>query len=965
MSAVLVLCGGIGILSLALLSLLRYAAHFFSVRGLGFGKLELLKLCSNPYNWKALTFESNDNSTFVMDLQHFPRFLCHIKGFKVSFSWSKIRIELDYIYVHVHSSIFAGPSSETKAKRSITAGFLLRLLPRFEFVCRELKFYGTTGRMNDLTSLSVSRCVAKNVAFGNDLELTSHIEAFKLDQLVASFDSLQVIPVVSCKSLNVKLKEGCLDASFSDSCNITCSVQFLFFLSSAIKDITSFDPDLDDFNEENNPSSSSSPLSSPLLVRISVPQIQVKLQLPTTVADSKIFNHLVFCANKVDCSAYLKLSSAPKFTTLADSLRISAKYESEVSDCKQFCPIDRLLNRDFSHLAGKLVDLLHFDKITLCNWMASEGAPISLELIQKLFSSILEGNLLWNCNSTDIGDLDFKQSYSRQKSFSPSVSSFQATQAFYQQVHSACRTIFAEFASVQAFVPFEFPFSNLLDHSVVLFKAGWRPLSRKTERGYWSGDGDKFFGTDWRLSLHSKKVGFRFEDDQFEVRLSTIYHCQRKIAESRCRLESGFWEQKWHGPGDASTFEQTLAEHLTTTTSTSIPPAAVKPFIELNKTLFEQYREAIDNSRLASNYNLLEATIDDMELNLSWSPEFLQDRSLADLLNSMESGSFLNDDVVRVLSTFLGGFFDVKTGHVQLSLRNFSRPVLLAPESRLIGPLFLVEAPVRDPNVLVKLPVKVFEPNLVSNLPVSDAGTVQVLRSILPMKLYHCIHISVSSSQLCQFGFSPYWMGCLGLVDRAFDRFVKASTEDPSPPLPGWDKLRYNLRGVHSKISITAPLLVSCAVDSDPFVCNEMLEVVFPCGLDLASNSNGLLILKCHEATLGIKSLHLQSLNSAVAGLSSISDWDSQCFSGAFANFNALPVIKLTKTHLQLRLDIKNQLGHSPCDHWNVSPVAKENLPQSTDFVSTLFFLNSSLTSHFRNILIHSTSLEVGAFRCI
>jgi hypothetical protein len=936
MSVVLLLCGCVGCLSLVVLFLFRKASQFFSIHGLRLGNFELLKLCSSPYNWKNLKFGPNDNSHFVMNLQHFPLFLCHISGVRLSFTWKAFIVEIDSLSIYAHSSIAARSSESNSGCPSLVVK-LLKFIPPIEFTCREFRLYGSTGTMKNVGSVSALRCIISNISLVRSLEFSARIDSFKMDQLVATDDSLEVVPVSNLKFPNLKMKNGNLDFSFSDSCNITFSVSFLFFLSSAIKDITKFDPEAvaDSLKQRDDLSLQS--LSGPLLVRFSLPQVHVKFVFPETLADSKIFHHLIFCANKIDCSVYFESSSSPKFTTSADSLRISAKYESLLSDCKYFCPIDHYLDRDFSHLADKLVDLLHFDKILLRNWTPAKTNPtsslISVELIQKLFSSILDRSLLWNSDPTVIGDFDFKQKYSAEDSFA-SICPHQPTHLFYQQVYSASRTICSQFDSVQAFVPFEFPFSNLLDHSVVLFKAGWRPLSRKTERGFWSGDGDKFFSQDWSLSLRTKKLGVHFEDDQFEVRLSTIYHCQRKIAESRCRLESGFWEQPWNETGPPATdIEYILAEHLTTA-KTKVPSQAIKPLIELNKVLFDQYRELIDHSRLASNYNLLEATIENTELNLSWSPEYLQGKSLAHLLNSMENGSFLNEEVVSVLSTFVGGFFDVKTGHSQLSLRNFSRPVLLAPESRLIGPLFLVEAPVRDPNVLVKLPVKLFEHNLTSNFHFSNNGTIEVLRSILPVKLYHCIHVSVSSSQLCQFSFSPYWMGCLGLVDRALDRFVKASTEDPSPPLPGWDKLRYNLRGVHSKISITSPLLVSCTVDSDPFVCNEMLEAVFPFGLDLASDSEGLIILKCHQATLGIKSLHLQSLNSAVAGLSSISEWDSLSFAGVFTNFNALPIIKLTKTHLQLRLDVKNQRGQVPCDHWSVYPLAKENLPRTTDFVS-------------------------------
>ena len=95
------------------------------------------------------------------------------------------------------------------------------------------------------------------------------------------------------------------------------------------------------------------------------------------------------------------------------------------------------------------------------------------------------------------------------------------------------------------------------------------------------------------------------------------------------------------------------------------------------------------------------------------------------------------------------------------------------------------------------------------------------LRSILPLKLYHCVQASISPKDLvqatvCLIG----WDVCT--PDRVIDRFVKSSTEDPSPPLPGWDKLRYNVHGCHSRLTIVSPCIISRIADSDPLSCTEV-----------------------------------------------------------------------------------------------------------------------------------------------
>ncbi len=959
MSFALLLSCFIGALSLIVLFCLRYTSQHASFHGLGVGKIGLLKLCSSRCNWKALTFSSEDDGPYILNFHYFPLFLCHISGLSISFSWRNVRIDIQSITIYAHSCLIPY-SAKSGRKQPSFISLIAKLLPCFELNCHKVCIYFATGPMKDITSIAAMRVSASEVVFSGESNCKLQIENLCVDQLVATGTSLLTLPAINVTSFDLKLSQFSLFASLTDSCDITLSVPFLLFLSSAIKDITKFDPDLVEARPLGNSSSSFLPLEAPILIYFSAPRIQVKLLLPETVADSNLFSQLLFVLTNIKGSTCVDPSSNLKYTAQVDSARLSAKYQANPSAFKHFCPIDSLLNRDSKHIAGNSVDLLQFDRLSLSNWTSNAASdnfrPISSELIQNLFYSILERNVLWNLDTTSIGNSEFKSDFSFQQNFASFDGRIPNSVAFYRKVQADSRRISAQFNAVEAFVPFEFPLSNLLDHSVVLFKAGWRPLSRKTERGYWSGDGDKFFGKDWMLCLKSKKVGIRFEDDQFDVRLSTIYHCQRKIAESRTRLEAGFWEHHWSETALVSSDEQSLADQLSVCKA-RVSPRAVRPLIELNKTLFQHYKEAIDSSRLTSEYNLLEATIDDFAANISWSPAYLQGESLANLLNAIENDHFINEETVKVLSTFLGGLFDVRTGQVQLSLRNFSRPVLLAPNSRLLGPLFLIEAPVRDPNVLVKLSVKVLVPNQASNLNISHNGTITVLRSILPIKLFHCIHISVSSSRLSQFSFSPYWMGCLGLVDRALDRFVKASTEDPSPPLPGWDKLRYNLRGAHSKISITSPLLVSCIVDSDPFVCAELVETVFPSGLDVALNAQGLIVLKYQQATLGIKSLHLQSLYTAVTELSSLNEWDSKCFSGAFANFDALPIIKLTRTQLQLRFDVKNQQGGSPCSHWSVSPIAKENLTGFIDMVSikhiAIYFIV------FRSTLILSENFVV------
>lgn len=934
MSLVLLTCCALGLLSVLFTLLSRFFWRRIQVRGLGLGSVSLLNISSVPVRWKHLAFTQPEDKEFIMKLSSFPAYLLSLSGFKITIRKFRIIVHISSVKVHVHSSLFASKPSKPSSQSSPSSLFwLLKFLPAFEFKCDELQIYLNTGEGLDIIkTMSVCCLTVKGLSLSNYNKLCLDLASLHVDHTVATAETIEVSPVLQLCNLCINFSDDRFKASVSDTILVKISVGFLYFVASFIKHITGFDPD----SPEDEPTTAPSTLfaAPSWLTEFSIPHIEVRFVLPETLVDSRVFEYVEFSVNNIHGSAYL--DSEPKVSLFSDSLRVSARYENSQSSSKHFCPIDSLLQRGADKLSGHIVNIMTLDRISLCNWkmFGSASASIPATSIKQFVQSILDRKPLWDINNNPIGDFDFKNAFSRQKVDFPLSTRYEVSSVFYRSVQAESRSVYARLASFDFLVPFEFPFANLIDHSVILFKAGWRPLSRKTEKGYWLGDGDKFLKVPWKLHLWSQKCRLRFEDDQFEVRLSTIYHCQRKIAEMRCRLESAFWEQSWPHRENQPTKQQSEIAKSLVISKDHVLDDSVEPFLNLHQRLFSHYQELISQTRIASDWSLLDVMVENAKLSLSWSPEYLGSRSLAELINAIEDGNYMKDDIVDRLATFLGGFFDIETGQLQLAVRNFSKPVLLAPDSRLIGPLFLIEAPVFDPKVLVKFPVKVLPRNHFANIGIPQTGLINVLRSILPLKLYHCIHVSVSQPLPCEFAFSPFWMGCLGLLDRALDRFVKSSTEDPSAPLPGWDKLRYNLRGSHSKISITSPLLVTCIADSDPFVSHEELNLLFPSGLDLGLSKDGVIVLKCLEATLGVRSLQLSNLISHLEALKAVQEWDAMSYSGPFSNFDSLPIIKLTRSHLQLRLDVRNVFGNAPIDHWLVSPVVKANLPSSTDFVS-------------------------------
>ena len=762
-----------------------------------------------------------------------------------------------------------------------------------------------------------------------------------------------------------------LDIRLSDALNFNINVRLLYFFSSFIKR-----------TKVASPAEPNELVTSPWLVLINlhVHFIDVKLILPETDPSFRYFKWLQFKFTKISIKCLLSAKHIPKLTALLDKFEMVTKTENDRKiGSMHFCPIDNLLRRGPEQVAARANILMVLENILFCNWTSCENyqqTTLPAEFITDWVKSILQGTPLCSIQSEMIDlssmDLDMSRFESLKTDFDTfTIDYFKNSNIF------ASRTLFAIFDQFNFNIPFEFPISSLIDHSVVLFKAGWRPLSKKTEQGFWIGDGDKFLRSDWALNVLARRARVCIEDDAFESKISVISHFQRQLAESRCRLEPILLAEA--SPIDyistADTNEmQKLAKVLVVSTDDDICPAQSIALIELYKSLFAEYRGLISKRHLLTNWSLVDFSIDNLKITLSWSPKYLGEQgTLSSLLNHIENGNQISPEAIDSLSTFLGGFVDISGNAVQINLRNYSRPVLIAPDLRITGPLFLVEDGVKGPDVLVKFPVKILSENSRScfaELP--EDGTVDVLRSILPLKLYHCVFASISGPELVQASVSPYWLGCLALLDRVIDRFVKSSTEDPSPPLPGWDKLRYNIHGCHSRLSIACPCIISRITDSDPLSCTEILNLSFPHGLEIGILPGGVFALKCPESTLSVDSQHLYRIRCALESSRPLYLWDlsvtqsdirspSSDSSLDLSPNTLIPIIKLSKTQLELKFRIKNVLNQDPCHHWSVRPLARSNCPSKTEWVNAVFLFNFILLFSLilRNISIHLKVLEV------
>lgn len=251
--------------------------------------------------------------------------------------------------------------------------------------------------------------------------------------------------------------------------------------------------------------------------------------------------------------------------------------------------------------------------------------------------------------------------------------------------------------------------------------------------------------------------------------------------------------------------------------------------------------------------------------------------SMSKLLASIEGDDIFTDEEVAQFGVFLGGFVDVSAENLSVTLRDYAVPLCHAEAARLLGLVFLIEEPSYANAKSVNLVEAVWDPSLTGesftfrpgkwNLPGLDAQRrVRITRTILPLKIYHSAQVALlqgSSNdedkggdehlagqvyeegssdqenahdydydQSVLAGFSPLMEGAFQMLDRAFELFSKPS-EEPSPFLPFWDKLRLLLRGTSSSLLVCTSCRVVILGGNDLRSDEEAISVIFPQGLTL------------------------------------------------------------------------------------------------------------------------------------
>lgn len=256
--------------------------------------------------------------------------------------------------------------------------------------------------------------------------------------------------------------------------------------------------------------------------------------------------------------------------------------------------------------------------------------------------------------------------------------------------------------------------------------------------------------------------------------------------------------------------------------------------------------------------------------------------SMCELLASIEGDDIFTDEEVCQFGVFLGGFVDVSAENLSVTLRDYAVPLCHAEAARLLGLVFLIEEPSYANAKSVNLVEAVwgqspsgdtFKPGKWNLQGLDEQRRVRITRTILPLKIYHSLQIALlqgpsdedarrrdddagNASRIphewggqgaahdhkCEYeyeydqsvlaGFSPLMEGAFQMLDRAFELFSKPS-EELSPFLPFWDKLRLLLRGTSSSLLVRTTCRVVILGGTDLHSDEEAISVIFPQGLTL------------------------------------------------------------------------------------------------------------------------------------
>ncbi|PJF16636.1 hypothetical protein PSACC_03557 [Paramicrosporidium saccamoebae] len=716
------------------------------------------------------------------------------------------------------------------------------------------------------------------------------------------------------------------------------------------------------------PSPDSSPISSPTsspasspksavldILRVVFPirqlfsailgNVLVNLHLPKSKEETHRFEALQLTLTDLRAFARLDPGEIPQFFLLGQDARMSSLGADKIGPAIQSV-IQKLFEERHE---GRVDDLLTVSNAFFGNCWPQVTQPVDFRLtdvtIQRWIKDVLDGKPAWRIGTS--GDEYFASAIGLVKEvgeplydrFSKSVQPFQE-----EEFALLPQTLIARVGSIGFDVPFEYPLSNLFDHLTYFIKTVKAPFQKTSNRQDFN-----LFASTWRLIIQSNMARFSLADDAFETRLQKIFRLKRQIVGKCTRLDQLFWKQCKEEREHLKTLaveERWVPMQLRSLAGSSTHPEILKAtphlankYYLLQEELFSLYRQHMEGrkEKIRPLFQVKGANVD---FCIRWNRDYA--KGMDQLLNSIDSEGNFADGDVKEFGLFLGGFVDVSANNLKVVLRDFALPLCYTKNVHIMGLLFIVEAAsyrnAQSQHLIRVIDTLTGRCNL---LGLDNQCRAPISHVLLPTKIYHSLQISAfTSTEPTLMGFSPLFEGTFHMLDRAFELFSKPS-EEMSPFLPFWDKLRMLLRGTDSSVCIKGPCRVVALAGTDLHSTDETLSLVFPHGFEVGMNGAEI-------------RLHIPS---AVAYMNSESEsllrWLHETTGSAFAATDAelvkipaelvghLPVLSLPRVEFGIRFEMNGINGRKPISHHAIRICAASNYSatrEDADFDSYRFF---------------------------
>jgi len=928
------------------------AKIFLKIKKLGFRGFDSLRLY-----WRlpamSVDFDSDcfvDSSHYSLDNPSFSRkhlgnllwgarFALFIEGFRISFSPNRMKIILKIarisVFYNILPDIFSKGRNKSKSNRKFHNNIFKLLQIFFSVEIEQIDVVVTTmpGPVSKYDSILFAGIQVMELSVFKDLDHLSlkrrppfscanasismcEFSTKTFEDFPGSKYHVGSIPSVV---LNIALTDDTLRFDIaSGPIQIDIRVNMLLFISTIFHMKQSYEDTVAEETGENR-----------LLFSLALSSININCFLPDLEDPLKPISRLRLLLDNVE---YDLIVDGGAFKYLGSVNRATfGAFFTENADEKMFTRCDQILNRipagDAEHVLVSVDALVVTNSDNLRN--ATRTELLSNTSVKALIKSLLDGNVCWDFFSK----LDDSFLAETRPHFESMELSKKLDFLLYSNFHQTSTVLLMTKLSFS--IPFEFPLSYLVDSLAYMIKS--TKMMHRLEVTPQSFD---VFTTKWEILLSCPDVSWKFGDDPFESKLSRIMQIKQKVVRRFARLERMFWnrsDKESRGMKISASDEKLPASQLAFAKSASFTDLNVETTQMVNKymtfheSLFSLYKKEVRSFPDASNDGMMDVKIANVDLKLRWSPEYLSCKGIHDLLNAMEnSQSGYSQEMVEKASLSLGAYMEFSGQRLNAYLRDFESEFISFNQFQICGPIFLLEEGAY-PEACLKVPVKT---GICSGLCNACPEIVNVLTTVLPVKVFHSLGARLGGEYGFKSAFSPYWDGMFVGLDRAFDMLSKQSLE-LSPRLPIWDKYRLFVHSSFAYMCSASSCYFSFYPGKSGFT-DESLVIKLVKGFTMEMRPDRVIFeFDEFEGLVGSRSLAMlwYLLQSQVANLNAAITSD-----GA----QLLRLVHFAKTRFTLSLSAVNNAGERPIEHQRIR-MAASNIDTSPDYDSFADFRLKSM----------------------